>query len=334
MPEWMRCGALLLLVAQLVACGGDPSSPLTDGALTAPSGTSGPGVASSTSNDATGEAPACNEPSPTITPQEPSSTCVPDVPCVSDANCPEGHACNTALAPPGCALLYCGGVGTPCHDDTVCAVGSSCHDGLCNPCTFCGDLCEVDFAADPAHCGCCDNPVPEGGVCNLGVSGCPPDLERCGDACVDLAKDPLHCGGCDTPVGPGADCINGALGCAFPLLLCDGTCIDPTSDADNCGECGATCPYGACIGDKLCALEVDDPAVLPLSCAKICEAAGMACFHELSTVGEAVYRGWCDATTTPLQSCKTIPSATAPHGCGSCTCAITEQRCHCHPKAP
>ena len=115
--------------------------------------------------DGDGDGDVCVRPLVTpITPKVPDPSCLPNVPCVDDSNCPAGHLCNTAMQPPACEQIYCGTSGTPCSDSGLCKDGL-CHEGVCKPCDICGDECEVDFDSSPDHCGCCDNPEPSGGVC-------------------------------------------------------------------------------------------------------------------------------------------------------------------------
>lgn len=59
--------------------------------------------------------------------------------------------------------------------------------------------CEVDGAADPLHCGECDDPCLPGEVCVDGdcLGACPGSgLAPCGTSCPDHQNDPLHCGEC------------------------------------------------------------------------------------------------------------------------------------------
>lgn len=359
----MRCFGVCVAFGGFVvlasACGGDNSPSLTTD-LSGPGNASpaadpGDGSASPTdgggpggTSDETGETggggpPGCDGESPSISPREPSADCLPDVPCVSDANCPDGHACNTALAPPACALLFCGLEGTPCHDASVCGAGLQCHDGRCNPCTFCGDLCEVDFQTDLGHCGCCDRPVPQGGVCQGGEPGCPAGQTECEGVCVDLEVDPQHCGACGAAVDAGLDCVGGQPGCLSDefsdMAMCDGQCVDLLSDDDNCTACGASCTFGSCTQYGLCIVDISEdemPGVLPRSCKGICEAAGLTCYED-DAVGYAWYSGWCDSTEEYLSDCTDVPPEESYNGdyCGgSCTCALGGQRCYCLPKPP
>lgn len=369
MPR-LALGSYLLAVG---ACGGD-SPGITSGLsglTSAPSGSGGPGpgegdssvnptdggshnTGGSQDTDDTGDPddtggpadtgnpPGCDGDSPSIPPKNPSPACSPDVPCVNDANCPDGHACNLALDPPACALLFCGAAGTACHDASLCESGLQCHDGRCNPCTFCGDLCAVDHRTDPLHCGCCDNPVPAGGACDDGKPTCPAGQVVCGGACVDLASDPAHCGACDSPVGAGLDCVGGQPGCLDDDFgdyeLCGDACVDILSDDDNCTECGASCTFGSCTQYGLCQLSVsvEEAPSLPISCKAMCEAAGLTCYED-TEVGYASYDGWCDSQIEYTHNCTDVPGTETYVGdyCGgSCTCALNGQTCYCLPKPP
>lgn len=49
-----------------------------------------------------------------------------------------------------------------------------------------------------------------GGTMQGGTSGCAPDLDVCGGACVHKQTNPLHCGVCDRKCGAGTACLKGA----------------------------------------------------------------------------------------------------------------------------
>jgi hypothetical protein len=77
----------------------------------------------------------------------------------------------------------------------------------------CSGVCS-NPAADPAHCGTCDNACLSTEVCSAGSCGieCDPPLVQCDGQCFDLATDPDHCGAC------GTRCTSG---------ICeDGSCAD------------------------------------------------------------------------------------------------------------
>ena len=245
--------------------------------------------APSTGGDPTDDASGCAEPSP-ILPRSPDPACLPEVPCVDDSNCPSGHVCNTVSSPPQCALLYCGVAGTPCHADSICEPGLRCHDGLCNPCTFCGDRCSVDFSRDPVHCGCCDNPIPSEGACIDGVPSCVGNDVLCEGVCVDLSTDPSNCGECgrSVPSGTGMECVNGEIRCPivddpwFQESVCDGTCVRLNFDSQNCGACGATCLGGTSCSSGYCYRQVSGTAD---SCDSICGGLGMDCAYSHAYCG-------------------------------------------------
>jgi len=148
------------------------------------------------------------------------------------------------MSPPACELLYCGTIGTPCHDDTICDIALQCHKGRCNPCDLCGGLCEVDFDTDPDHCGCCNRAIPDGGICDSGTPECGQGLTPCDGVCRDLNTDVNHCGSCGNVLPAGVECDGGSPGCLDPQeTICDGVgCVDLDSDSDNCGACGNSLP--------------------------------------------------------------------------------------------
>lgn len=136
-----------------------------------------------------------------LMPIEVPASCLADGLCEADGDCDGGTRCNTTLSPPQCVELYCGPSGSPCSDTNQCETGLECEEGLCRACDVCGDNCTVDFMSNTLHCGCCDNPVPEGGKCENGVP-----------ACITSSQS-----------------------------ICDGVCVSLDSDAENCGVCGAQC---------------------------------------------------------------------------------------------
>lgn len=280
--------------------------------------------------DSGSESGDCADSSPAIEPRDPATECLPGVPCVDDANCPDGHACNTVLDPPSCELIYCGEVGTPCHEESVCKDGLSCYEGRCNPCDFCGDLCEVDFATDLQHCGCCNNPVPAGGICNSGTPECSPGQSVCDAACVDLRTSTEHCGACGNALPPGVACTDGAPGCSNPdESLCEDGCVDLHFDDANCGSCGTTCTEGYCWGNGCCHVYVSDDT--PRSCATVCAEVGMSCCGGSLS---ATYYGYCASDAIDLASCNAIPAAEieCEDALGySCNCPLSAISCGCTP---
>ncbi|MFT3766472.1 MAG: hypothetical protein QM820_13305 [Minicystis sp.] len=132
--------------------------------------------------------------------------------------------------------------------------GGSGGDGSCGPFARCDGVC-VDLAADPKHCGDCDNACPGASLCIAGGCACAGGTgSLCGGACVDTTKDPYNCGACGhaCDLQAGFACSGGvcAFACGFGLLDCnadtsDGCEVDTTSDPKNCGVCGHVCEGGA-----------------------------------------------------------------------------------------
>lgn len=295
---------------------------------------SGSGMQDTGSGDGSDGGPVdCAEPA-TVEPADPPANCLPDVPCLDDANCPDGHVCNDALPEPACEQIFCGTEGSPCDSDGVCADGMTCHANRCNPCTFCGNLCEVDFATDPQHCGCCDNPVPGGGVCNGGVPGCPGTEVLCGSSCADLSSDAQNCGDCGVVVPDGHTCNGGAIGCAPGFGDCSGSCLDLQNSPLNCGACGAVCPpsyFGEiirffdndCFGQD-CGCHGGTclawlAAYERVTCDSVCEAQNLTC----SATNR--YYTCCSAYGGP-ETCGEIPPPLDPYYDSSAFVAVT---CKC-----
>lgn len=261
-----------------------------------------------------------------ITPKDPDAACLPNIPCAMDAHCEAGQVCNTALEPPACEVIYCGEAGTPCDDDTVCESGLSCYEGKCYPCDVCGEECAIDFNTDPDHCGCCDNPIPEGGSCINGEPICPDGLTACSGECVSLLHDWNNCGACGNAVGDEAECINGEIVCNWANdVLCGADCVSIESSPNHCGECFAQCPAGGmgCMQGSCTVWSYERE-----TCADSCAAEGMGC----DPAGEHRYFvvGSCGGQSHPLTGCDTLPPATDTCGSGgACTCNYEHNDCVC-----
>ncbi len=212
----------------------------------------------------------------------PPFECLPGINCVADVDCPDGHHCNDALAPPACELLFCGPANSACSEDAQCEEGLECWGGLCTLCNGCGAECLVDFANDPDHCGSCDGRAPVGGSCVDGTPACPAGRTICGGACVDTSTDPSNCGGCGVRVPSGARCELGAGECSGGLTRCGSACVDLRSDDAHCGACNRAVPGSlSCIdGTPGCwggGTACDGTCVDASSDSANCGACGHAC---------------------------------------------------------
>jgi len=107
----------------------------------------------------------------------------------------------------------------------------------------CGEEC-FDLAADPAHCGSCENVCSPDRACAGGSCVCREGLTDCDGACFDLTSDPQHCGGCTTLCPTGWVCSGSAcsLECGAGLENCSGACVDLQTDPMHCGNCTNVCP--------------------------------------------------------------------------------------------
>lgn len=209
-----------------------------------------------------------------VTPIPADPACLVDTPCVTDSNCPSGYTCNDALDPPECSQIYCGTAGTPCGNDSSCDTDLSCDAGICKLCNICGDLCEVDFATDPEHCGCCNNPVSGGESCVGGQPTCPAGQTPCDGVCTSLDLDPNNCGSCGNQVGSGAVCNNGVVECEnTERTLCGDSCYFLEYDSDHCGSCDYACPEGATCKEGQCT----ESSIDPTSCDEACAGVGLVC---------------------------------------------------------
>jgi len=234
--------------------------------------------------------------------------------CANDAECGAGARCDTAISPPACIVLYCLPETAPCSMAEQCVQRLQCHEGRCNSCSQCGNLCEVDFKSDPKHCGGCDQPVGAGHVCRDGQSVCAPDAPlACADRCVDPTTDPHHCGGCNKDVGAGAQCSNGASTCLAGRSQCGTECADLNGDDRHCGSCDHVCPTGLRCSNRACAGEVGSDG--KTTCAAVCAARGASC-----AAGRALYSSPGHSSHTENIACSTLPppSASWPDGTEGC----------------
>jgi len=210
--------------------------------------------------------------------------------CTRDTDCANGFRCNTALAEPTCETIRCGEVATICSSDDLCKGGMRCHEEQCNPCTFCGDRCSVDFANDTDHCGTCGTKVPATFVCAAGKVVCTEGKTDCAGRCVDLQVDAQNCGACGEVAEPSQACRDGALVslCKAGERACPGAACAPVFSDTNCGNiCGKArvCPSGfSCWAqnygktkETFACQETDSTNDVTKTCNAVCAAKGLRC---------------------------------------------------------
>ncbi len=253
------------------------------------------------------------------------------------ASCPSGGSCTNAqcqTADGGYAY---------CRNSTECPSGLTCAGGRCSPeacgqgvtgvaCAFgggfngfvgsagtcCGGEC-VDPHQDGDHCGGCDRPCPNGGLCAGDFfSQCIPTSAgtQCsnGNGCFgsNLICANGYCvsAGC---MGPGNMCATGSGVGVCCSTFFSFTCVDLVNDTQNCGGCGAKCDMGqqcvngACVGVQApCGPEnlgrfcgpTTDGGSRPTCCAGGCKnmaddpANCGTCGHACNT-GESCVNGGC-----------------------------------------
>lgn len=158
-----------------------------------------------------------------------------------DGESSNGCEVNSAADP-----LHCGSCGAKCpsppNSEASCAAGNcafQCQGDYADCNKSASDGCEVDTAAEEAHCGACDfacvlahaSVACVAGQCTIaqcdyGFAAC--DTNVANGCEVSLLTDPAHCGSCEKAC-PGATnaegvCVNGAcaLVCETDWADCDG----------------------------------------------------------------------------------------------------------------
>ncbi|MDB4939456.1 MAG: Tryptophan synthase alpha chain [Labilithrix sp.] len=239
--------------------------------------------------------------------------------CVEDLECGAGARCDKALSPPTCVTLYCVPADGACSAAEQCLEGMKCHEGRCNPCNQCGNLCEVDFSSDPKNCGGCKKTISPAQKCINGEATCPGDRPTlCGDECVDTKTDPRHCGACDKPTPNGGACTKGKTSCPDQQTVCAGTCVDMDKDTANCGTCGHVCPTDFQCGGGTCYTSVSSTTAQ--ACTSLCQARSLYCVD-----AAAIYTSSSQPTKIVDIACSVVPG-TAPAGFvfNSVSCACVE----------
>jgi hypothetical protein len=261
MVRRIACRVGILVVAFGVGCGGDSSNALDVVGDTAP---------------------------------VPDKKCLPGIPCVRDADCPNGHHCNTAANPPECQKLYCGGFQSACSEDELC-LSQQCDGGKCA-----ANCSGLECGPDPvygASCGTCSG----GSKCESGNCVCKPQdhkgccgnnvcwKDSCGNDGAVLESCPLAC-------------IEGScVGCdAVGKADCSGTCKWLRTDSD-CSRCG-----DVCLGGKTCQVGQCQCPDGQGDCSGTCKLLGTN--SDCSACGDVCLGG---------KTCQE----------GSCKCSTTQQDC-------
>lgn len=228
--------------------GADAAPALDDAAPALDGGTLEDAAAAPDAAAADAAAPDAAAPDAAPDPVGPAEDCLAAAACVDDDDCPDGHHCNGALAPPRCQALFCGARGTFCDDDALCAPGLVCNDAFDPP------RCAPARAAGEGPCGA-DDDCAAGLACNTLYD--PPQCHPTGAAgvrCDDArpCEAGLRCnslGGvatCEADGGLGARCghdpdADVLFGCAEDLACAWG--LDPPRCEAAVAQAGDWCDY-------------------------------------------------------------------------------------------
>src|SRR4029079_18241650 len=97
----------------------------------------------------------------------------------------------------------------------------------------------VDTNNDPANCGGCDQPVPDGATCSKGAPACgSATVLYCNGVCTDVSADQNNCGACNKACSGAFKC-NGPAGPA----VCSKSLSVTTYES-----CGDACKPYKCVG--------------------------------------------------------------------------------------
>ena len=137
--------------------------------------------------------------------------------CVRPSDCAFGEGCNSALNPPMCETLSCGGQGASCSDDSLCAFGLRCCTLVCaahcDPETVCDQVCSLlsrcpvnpmvvhDECVKSGQCYLANSPPVDYRICK-NVAAMADCANKClmhatGVTCMDFEQCLLRCPSCD-----------------------------------------------------------------------------------------------------------------------------------------
>jgi len=270
-----------------------------------------------------------------------SQMCVQGV-CQNE--CPQGQLrCDGVCVNLNTSQDHCGACGRPCAAGLLCSLGRceiECGPqyARCERTLPDGGVADAgrnvspfycsDTRNDERNCEACNNPCPDGRVCEAGqcVAYCPPGQESCGGQCVTLASSRDHCGACGNACTASQRCSAGTCmetGCPPGTLSCMGRCIDIQSDSANCGACGTVCPAPQFCVAGTCALQCPPGrTACAARCIDLqtdeahCGMSGTAC-----GAGFVCNAGVCQlscATGTTVCAGRCVTTSTDRGNCGAC----------------
>lgn len=172
---------------------------------------------------------------------------------------------------------------------------------------MCGDTC-AHLGSDPLHCGGCDQPCLQDGVCVDGLCGCGRGDIECGAACINTHRDDANCGACGFTCPEGESCIQGDCGvCGEGTTACEGQCMVFDGPA-HCGACNRACEGGAICEQGECVC----PEAAPETCGGVCTDTRFDAEH-CSACGIGCQTGWgCCKGECTREQCPCFEERLAP----------------------
>jgi hypothetical protein len=259
---------------------------------------------------------------------DPSNGCEPGF---GDCDGEFENGCETSLR----TLIDCGGCGTSCtseNSEVSCATGDCVELGCAPGYGDCNERGCESLAADPMHCGLCDNAcAPDESECHGGRCTslhCDPGTADCDgvseSGCETALDTAAACGSCGVACGPYARAQAGCEQGQCTISTCDPGFADCDTDRGNGCEIDlrSTEACGAC-GNDCSAL----PHVLSAACSEEGECGDLTCEQGWADCDGASENG-CEQTLSTNGHCgrcgRVCARDNATTDCSSGSCALSE----------